>query len=355
MYIQKTGLPMGNNLSPLLAEVFLSHLETQLIFKNDFITHKFLYYKRYVDDIFIIFKGSDVDLQTSFEFFNSLHPNIKFTFEKETNKTLNFLDLSITRIHKSLKINVYRKPTTTDHVIPFSSFHPLSHKMAAFRFFLNRLYSLPLNQIDFNHELNLIHRIAYNNGYPYNSILKLQNKINFSHAIRSFTALTPIVPEPKVHFSLPYIGPASHQFQNILNKYNINISFSSKDNLKSCLVHTKDPINAIDKSGVYKLNCKDCEAFYIGQTGRKFSYRISEHLSFLKPKYSNSKSSFANHLMNENHTCNPDGDIEILHTCSKSTKLNLLEIKEIVRHHNKNPHSSLNEVVNFNKNLLFLN
>ena len=33
----------------------------------------------------------------------------------------------------------------------------------------------------------------------------------------------------------------------------------------------------MNKSDVYKLNCNDCDAVYIGQTGRSFKKRHKEH------------------------------------------------------------------------------
>ena len=48
--------------------------------------------------------------------------------------SIDFLDLSITRAHNKLTIDIYRKPTTTNTTINFMSNHPLEHKMAAYRY-----------------------------------------------------------------------------------------------------------------------------------------------------------------------------------------------------------------------------
>ena len=82
---------MGSPLAPTLASLFLSNLENKI---NTFIGNKPLLYKRYVDDIFLIF-NNEYDIKPFFNFMNSLHKNIKFTFEKENNNTLNFLDILI--------------------------------------------------------------------------------------------------------------------------------------------------------------------------------------------------------------------------------------------------------------------
>ncbi|KAK5647062.1 hypothetical protein RI129_005526 [Pyrocoelia pectoralis] len=342
------------NLSPLLAELFLTSLENNKIFNNQWLTNHFAYYKRYVDDIFVIFKGSDNDIDHCFQHMNTLHPHIKFTLEKENNRVLNFLDLQITRNTNRLDINIFRKPTTTDHVIPFSSHHPLSHKLAAFRFFFNRLFSLPLNTLNFNKEYHLISEVAFRNGYPRNLIEKLFH--NFSRKVRlqNRTTLNPRqIDSPNNNFySLPFIGPASFYFKKLLKEYDINISFSAKHNLKNHLVKTKDKIDTLEKSGVYRLSCSTCGACYVGQTGRKFKTRFNEHYACIRNNNIFTKSAFADHILDRGHSFNPNLDYEILHVCDKSIKLNILEQKEILHFHNQNPSLSLNEVLNINKSLL---
>ena len=50
----------------------------------------FLFYKRHVDDIFCIFQ-TEYDADSFLENINTLSQDIKFTVEKESNKSLNFL------------------------------------------------------------------------------------------------------------------------------------------------------------------------------------------------------------------------------------------------------------------------
>ena len=43
------------------------------------------------------------------------------------------------------------------------------------------------------------------------------------------------------------------------------------------LVINKTKIPQPNQSGVYEINCEDCEAVYIGQTGRSLEKRLKEH------------------------------------------------------------------------------
>jgi hypothetical protein len=77
---------------------------------------------------------------------NSLHKNLKFKLAQEENVSVSFLDLLITRNKAALTINIYCKPTTTDTTIHHTSNYPTEHKLAAYRFALNRMHHLPLSQ-----------------------------------------------------------------------------------------------------------------------------------------------------------------------------------------------------------------
>jgi hypothetical protein len=45
--------------------------------------------------------------------------------------------LTLTRQNNAITINIFWKPTTTDTTIHYASNHPMEHKLASYRFFLN--------------------------------------------------------------------------------------------------------------------------------------------------------------------------------------------------------------------------
>ena len=98
---------MGSPLGPSLGNAFLAHYEQ--IWLNDCPDEfNLVYYKRYVDDIFILFRSAH-HLQK--EYLNTKHANVKFTSEKEVNGSLPFLDVLISRNKKRFTTTVYHKPT----------------------------------------------------------------------------------------------------------------------------------------------------------------------------------------------------------------------------------------------------
>ncbi|XP_072375519.1 uncharacterized protein [Diabrotica undecimpunctata] len=339
-YKQPDGLAMGSCLSPFLADLFMNHLESTQIMTNNTILHWF----RYVDDCLVFIRGNSNTAFSLLNTINNIHPNIKFTMELESNFSINFLDLSINRINNVFDYSIYRKPTQTDHVIHFNSNHPISHKLSAFNSFIHRLETIPLSNTNYIQELNIIKQIAFNNGYNPDIIHKLiykkKRKLLQQSAYHNITSDSPS------YFSLPFHCPTlSESIKNtILNSVeNIKISFKVNNKLSRSLCNSKDSIDFSKRSGVYKLQCSDCDATYIGRTCRSLVTRAIEHSKL------DNTSSFSHHLKYHNHTIKVPDDISLLHNIPGRDylKLDLFEDLEIVKEKKNSPncvnrHTSIN-------------
>jgi hypothetical protein len=82
---------MGAPTSAILAEIFIQCLEHNAIIQK----HHILDYYRYVDDILIIYNENYTNIQNTLNDFNSVHPNIQYTMEKQIANKLNYLDVTI--------------------------------------------------------------------------------------------------------------------------------------------------------------------------------------------------------------------------------------------------------------------
>ena len=128
IYKQTDGVAMGSPLGPSLANAFLCFHEQ--IWLNDCPEDfKPVYYRRYVDDIFALFRSPD-HLEKFTNYLNSKHKNIKFTYEKESNNSLPFLDILISRSENGFKTSVYHKPTFSGVYSNFNSFIYDEYKLA---------------------------------------------------------------------------------------------------------------------------------------------------------------------------------------------------------------------------------
>ncbi len=135
LYRQKARLPMGNQLSLVLANIFMEEIETTVL--STFPTEPKMYV-RFVDDIFLIYDPRSFDLQEFLELYNDQHSDICLTSELENERQLPYLDILIKRTNqtsgqKSLDLSIYRKATHSHKFLHYDSCNPLSLKRNVFR------------------------------------------------------------------------------------------------------------------------------------------------------------------------------------------------------------------------------
>ena len=133
---------------------------------------------RYINDILIVYNESRTNIDHLLDQFYNLAPELKFTIEKEVECKINFLDITISRDLEQLSIDVYRKPTYSDIIIPKDSCHPNEHKLATVQYLYNRMNMHKLSSENLCKENNTIQQILHNNGFE-TSVTKslLGNKI----------------------------------------------------------------------------------------------------------------------------------------------------------------------------------
>lgn len=345
MYKQPDGLAMGSCLSPFLADIFMDYLENQFILSNN--NNEILHWFRYVDDCLCILNCDHVGAENLLNKLNIIHPKISFTLEIEQSQKLNFLDLTIFKNDNKLEFSIYRKPTQTDHLIPFHSNHPLQHKLAAFNCYINRLLNIPLSKENYIREVNILKQLAYNNGYDPKIIPNLIEKTKYKKLKKQVFPNLNI--DNQKYISVPFIhNSLNKNITKIFQKFydNVRISYKTKNNLGSQLVNSKDKIDKLSKSGIYKLSCNSCNCTYVGRTCRSLKVRINEHLN-------RSSSAFGNHLKDFNHNFSPHSNSKILHhvTSKNYNRLDFLEDIEITNELKTN-NSCVNTQVNLNRSFI---
>jgi hypothetical protein len=172
-YLRKIGLAMGAPTSSILSEIYMQYLENTTIYDilRDF---KIEGYFRYVDNILVVYKGNTTNIKKVLNSFNNINPELKFSMEQEKDNKLNFLDITITKDANKLTYEVYRKPTTSDTIIHKDSCQPIEHKLAAVRYFANRIHMYNLDQIQKQKEIDTIKEIIYNNKYNKSILSKVR-------------------------------------------------------------------------------------------------------------------------------------------------------------------------------------
>ena len=177
IYVQTDGVCMGSPLGPVLANVFMVHLEETIVPQ---LSVTMTTWRRYVDDTFTIVEKGKVSEIISV--LNNFHPNIKFTHEIEQEQQIAFLDVLLTKEENgTLQTSVYRKPTNNNIYINWQAYAPKQWKVATLTGIIKRAHEICSTEESLKKELHHIKRVFIEtNGYPQNLVKSLINKINAS-------------------------------------------------------------------------------------------------------------------------------------------------------------------------------
>ena len=126
-WIQLIGTSMGTRVAPTYANLFMGKLEKLLLENCPEHLKGFLHtWKRYIDDILVIWTVSDEEFQEFFNFLNSFHTTIKFDEPQHNSEdnSCEFLDLKISIEDGKISTDLYRKDTAKPRALLPSSAHP---------------------------------------------------------------------------------------------------------------------------------------------------------------------------------------------------------------------------------------
>ncbi|CAF1248942.1 unnamed protein product [Didymodactylos carnosus] len=155
------GLPMGNSLSALLADLVM----------NDFIVkNKFPYnmLKRYVDDIVQISELGKDQINALVAYLNKIDKNnIQFTSEFENESKLPFLDvlIKVDKENHKFKTTWYRKPTAAKSLLDFRSDHNETIKQNIASNMPNKIMIINKNETN-KSDITALCQLLLNSSYP---------------------------------------------------------------------------------------------------------------------------------------------------------------------------------------------
>lgn len=96
-YLQTQGTAMGTKMAPAYANLFMGKLEERL---RQIGNKHILLWRRFIDDIFIVWTGTETEFLNYIQAINKLHKTIKFTQEHDHHE-LTFLDVTSTKVTDS--------------------------------------------------------------------------------------------------------------------------------------------------------------------------------------------------------------------------------------------------------------
>lgn len=248
-------------------------------------------YRRYVDDTICVMNQHHI--QAFHEELKKQDTNIKFTVERYSSEGIPFLD-TINKVNEdgTLDVKIYRKKTHTDRYLHFTSHHPPQHKAAVVRTLLHRADSLLSDEEHRAAEHQHIKSALKANGYPKRFI---QN-----HSTRKQQKQQE---EETIGFAtMPYVQGVTERIQRVLGQYNIKSCVRPLRTLKQILSRPKDTISKEKQTGVvYSIPCDECNAVYVGETGRSLATRLKEHKASVRLGQAE-KSALADHATKTGHS-----------------------------------------------------
>ena len=158
-------------------------------------------------DTFAVFNDKD-KCNEFYSYLNSLHPSLRFTFEKECNWILPFLDVLVEKNDHEFVTSIYRKPTFTGQYIRWNSFCPMKRKTNLISTLVHRALVI-CSKSTIQNELSNIRSILINNGYPEAVInAVITKKINqFHRPMQLGPTKCPI------YLHLPWLGNVSMRYE----------------------------------------------------------------------------------------------------------------------------------------------
>jgi len=107
IYHQKNGIAMGTNAAVSLANIYMALLVDQKLSQ----VADVFYYKRYIDDLFIIWKGTPAKWKLIAQALNRLNPTIKIDFSTPSLHSVDFLDITVSMCpwYHRIQTQIYQK------------------------------------------------------------------------------------------------------------------------------------------------------------------------------------------------------------------------------------------------------
>ena len=175
-YEQVEGATMGSPVSPIVANLYMEHLEQKALSTAP--TPRF--WHRYVDDTFVIQK--EANKQGFLQHINSVDPVIRFIIEdNKEDGSIPFLDTIVKpEVDSSLSITVYRKPTHTDQYLQWDSHHHLSAKFSVIQTLSHRVSTVCSNPELLQQEKDHLRKALTNCKYPKWALDKVEKRLNRS-------------------------------------------------------------------------------------------------------------------------------------------------------------------------------
>lgn len=343
VYRQTFGMPMGNPLSTIIADIIMKKLLDSALSKLE---NKPKIFVKYVDDIFTIIPTDSLD--STLAALNSFHPRLMFTYETELDNKIPFLD---TMVHRGpggmVETNWYRKDVSSNRVLNFYSNHPQHQKNNTIFNFIARVFDLSSPRFHKENQ-SLIFQILISNNYPKKTINKFIKKYYNKKQTTDLNSNKKTEEnDGKIYKSFMYVKGMSEQVENVMKIHNPNLHLAYKNPkcVRNVFTKLKDKIAKCRQTNViYKIPCLGsengepaCQKSYVGQTKQYLEKRLKNHRRDLQNAGGQSiaKTALVDHCIKEGHQPN-FGAAEVLARAEHYSRRLTMEALHIINENSIN-------------------
>ena len=206
-----------------------------------------------------------------------MHQGIKWTCEKEKEGKLAIFDIQIMREGNKLKTTVYRKASSSDRYIHYTSWQAWREKACAIRTLKNRAILYCSDEELLADELAYLLQVFIQNGYPEKVVYRMlyeekrkeqEREIDFKHT-----------------FYVPYHVRAKKLYKVLQENFGIYTIYRKTMTLGDLILKKgRQMEKQFKKHCVYKIPCKQCDQAYIGQSKNTINKRNSQHMAMCRRK-----------------------------------------------------------------------
>lgn len=285
-YLQICGTAMGKVYAPSYANIFMAEWERRVLSN---IPNAPLVYKRFLDDIFMVWTHGKEALNSFIDTLNADNPCIRLVAETSVEE-VNFLDLTLFPSPSDptrLLTKIYHKPTDTMELLHSSSFHPHHTFKGIVKSQIIRFHRLSSRHSDFLRSTEDLFAVLRDRGYPDRSLRRIFRR---THATLQNTSIAhptdqtpsdppPLPPRHPTRDSLsptpPGANPCGHPNCRLCHHISPTKTFRSTTTGEILPIHHS--LNCQSKHVIYLVTCSTCSVQYVGLTHNRLNHRFWNH------------------------------------------------------------------------------
>jgi hypothetical protein len=284
IFQQICGCAMGKRFSPGFANLYMAEWEKEAL---ENCPNQPLIYRRYLDDIFMIWQHSKEAFTEFLAILNNHDPNIKLKAQIDE-LSVDFLDVTLYKGIKYettgyLDYKVYFKPTDSHQLLHKKSFHPPHTFKGLVKSQIIRFHRNSSDKKNFESSCSTLFKALKPRGYSSRFLRKIKSETLHNLEIIPDNARNSR--PTKICHNRPIIGEGEsrkcEKKRCKLDKFLPSQStFTSFQNKSKFQIQSK--LDCDSENVIYLISCKLCQKQYVGETKNRLRCRATRHLSDIR-------------------------------------------------------------------------